>query len=790
MLNKKILKVFVAVVIFGLISGMVNSSAARPSDDRGPVRFKGQDALTAAGKTTLFMHDVGNVRMTLSNWGEQGNPDGIAGYIGFEFPLGAESDFLFSSGIWVGAKVGGEPLVSTGTDGDNGTNEFAPTFDNYISTSKQYGTLADKEYVKGAKEIDDDNDWDASRDDTNQDGKKSVNYDGVPEVDDDGDLYVDEEMLDGIDNDGDGLIDEDTIDGDANGDGNVNYDPEPHIDEDPAGNMAADFIDNDYDGFVDMADEFPANDPSQWYDGDVDINSDDDDGDGEIDEDGAARGTQEFFCVYDDTDVGEVQNADVDGHTPLNIQVLQRSYAWGEAYAASFILVDLIIRNIGEIPLTDVFIGLFADPDIGARGEGGDPASIDDWNMYDADNLMMVQGDDSLDADGYGPGMFAMKIVRTPGPVDSLSISFRNFDRLAGGDPETNVDKYNMISTAQIDPPTPDLGDWRFLMGFGPRSGGWFPEDDRNLLMPGAELPVTVAFIAGHDLVNLRKNAEWAQRIYDNDFQGPAAPDQPEFWVQPHPDRIRIFWRDNSEYSIDPITKIKDFEGYVIQRSRDLNSWESLVQYDIINRLPDPQFEKDNMNFGMPYDDDPSPGQSWDWDIDNSGDEPDTLGRVYWYDDDAVLRGWTYHYIVRAFDQGVEGAGVLITSIGRFYATIPAVYSDSTMVGAGSGLKDVWVVPNPYKGSHLAEFDGRLGETGLKYYPRKLWFMNLPVTGATINVYTLAGDHVVTIDHPAGNSMFEWDMRNKYSQEIVSGLYLFVAEAGGEVVIDKFVVLK
>ena len=116
------------------------------SDDAGPVRYKGTSGTDAAGERVLMVHDVGNVRMTLSNWGEQGNPDQTPGFFGFEFPLGAETDFLFSSGIWIGAKVSNVPLVSTGTDGDNGTNEFAPTIDNYVATSKQYSELAGNSY--------------------------------------------------------------------------------------------------------------------------------------------------------------------------------------------------------------------------------------------------------------------------------------------------------------------------------------------------------------------------------------------------------------------------------------------------------------------------------------------------------------------------------------------------------------------------------------------------------------------------------------------------------------------
>ncbi|NQU04929.1 MAG: hypothetical protein HQ568_02470 [Calditrichaeota bacterium] len=818
-------------LILALCLCIASSSLARRTEV-GPVRYK-SDAIIAAdaqGERVLLVHDVGNVRMTLSNWGEQGNPDGVPGYFGFEFPLGAETDFLFSSGIWVGAIKNGEKLVSTGTDGDDGTNEFSPSVtdythywvdDNgnnhevvieipgrdtehpyYFRTSKSLSVVETAEggmycYTKGAKEIDDDDDWNIATDDMDEDGKPSANWDlggGSIGRDDDGDGFVDEEIADGLDDDGDGLIDEDTFDGDDNGDGNCNYDPEPHIDEDPAGDMSADFIDNDFDGKVD--------DDDDDFDGDVVPGSPDDDGDGLFDEDGNARGTQEFFCVYDDINVDLVQNPDNDGHTPLNLQVLQRTYAWGEEYAADFIIVDLIIRNIGEIPIEDVYLGLFADPDIGAKGEGGDPASLDDWNYYwegefEGESIkMMIQGDDSTDSDGDAPGVFGMQVLRSPAPLEDLNVAFQNFERVAGGDPDLNFHKYDMISASSDNNsiPTPILGDWRYLMGFGPKAGGWFPGESSNILKPGNELPVTVAFIAGENTEDALRNAVWAQRIYNNDFQGPAAPDQPQFSIAAYPDHIRVFWMDNSEESKDPITGVYDFEGYVIQRSSDTNKWTTIQQYDVINRLDDPAFERENQNLGMPSDLYPE-GTNWRWvvtGVDNSVNPPDTTwNRVYWLDDYDVLRGWTYYYIVRAFDQGVEGAGVLVTPIGRTYQTALVGYTEETST-IGNSVQDVFVVPNPYRGSHSQEYSGGLDESGVKIYTRKLYFMNLPATGARLNIYTLSGDHIMSLDHPTGNDFFVWNMENKYDQEIVSGIYYYVVEAteGNDIKIDKFVVLK
>ncbi|MFH1009677.1 MAG: hypothetical protein V1784_00405, partial [bacterium] len=448
----------------------------------------------------MIMHDVGNVRMTLSNWGEQGNPDGVVGFRGFEFPINSGNDFLFSAGVWVGAIVGERRLVSTGTDGDNGTNEFwpvhigtyppenaGPSFGDWYLTSNSLEEFNGRYFVRGGMGRDDDGDWNFS-DDLNGDGAPSSNCDGgrgFIGFDDDADGFIDEEATDGMDNDGDGQADEDTYNGDANGDGNCSYDPEPHMDEDPVGDISSDYLDNDFDGLVDLAD------PD--LDGDQNPGSLDDDNDGLLDEDGAARSSQEYFCVYQDDIQGQyVGNPDADGHTPLGIEVTQRSYAWPQALPRDVILVEYRVRNVGTFTLESVYLALFADPDIGAAGEGGDASSLDDFNYYDAEHHMMVQYDNPIDDDGWGPGALGIQVVQPPIPWENMRFTFVNFERVAGGDPETNVDKYNMISSGSIFPPTPQFGDWRMLMGFGSENG------DLSLA-PGEELSFTVAFIAGTD---------------------------------------------------------------------------------------------------------------------------------------------------------------------------------------------------------------------------------------------------------------------------------------------------
>jgi len=492
---------------------------------------------------SLIAHDVGNVRMTMNNRGEMGNPDGTPGYKGFEYPRNSGNDFLFSAGVWVGAVRNGQRLVSTTTDGDNGTNEFWPrhigtlpasnlTVHDWFLTSTFFNNFGGRQYVRGSRGIDEDGDWTLA-DDLDGDGLPSANYDGghgTIGYDDDGDGLVDEEIANNLDDDGDLLIDEDTnVSGDANGDGLCGYDPEPHMDEDPAGDISHDWVDNDHDGLTDM------DDPD--YDGDLVVGSNDDDNDGMQDEDGDAWGLQEYFTVYQDSIQASYVGSPNDPHTPLQIEIAQRSRAWTGPIAQDFILTEYTVRNVGATVLDSVYIAFFADPDIAAAGEGGDVASADDKNYYQARRRMAVQYDNPNDGDGWGPGVFACRVLKTPVPLSNLRFSFAIFDRLMGDDPEFDADKYTIISSGFVSPPSTNLGDVRFLMAFGDTAHGGFR------IPAGGELEFALAYIGAADTVAVNTTADRALQTYYAEYiPQMAAPPMNLRLLDTSPGMVQLGW--------------------------------------------------------------------------------------------------------------------------------------------------------------------------------------------------------------------------------------------------------
>ena len=74
-------------------------------------------------------------------------------------------------------------------------------------------------------------------------------------------------------------------------------------------------------------------------------------------------------------------------------------------------------------------------------------------------------------------------------------------------------------------------------------------------------------------------------------------------------------------------------------------------------------------------------------------------------------------------------------------------------------------------------------------------FANLPYAKNTINIYTLSGDLVETIEHDGteGYGEASWNLISRNGQEVVSGIYMYVVQSEDgafEDFIGKFVVVR
>lgn len=282
---------------------------------------------------------------------------------------------------------------------------------------------------------------------------------------------------------------------------------------------------------------------------------------------------QDYIAVYSDTcrncsgvDQDEIE---LTSHTPLNIEVTQRTFAWSYAYAQDFVLFDYAIRNRSQNRMHEMYLGFYVDADIhdnaimDGSGAGDDfcgfrkkqpalympsycPPDSDVVNIaWTADN----DGDMGQVINQLVPHITAMRIVRTPS--EDLAVSFnwwvsnqdasldwgptyivneRDFTHGGSGTPSGDRNKFHVMRNGEFDFDQPrsatrtDLDsvfmdvpedraaqwaqgmDTRYLLSFGPFS-----------VEPGQTLPVSLAYVAG-------KNFHLTESNINN------LPDNPDSW--------------------------------------------------------------------------------------------------------------------------------------------------------------------------------------------------------------------------------------------------------------------
>lgn len=269
---------------------------------------------------------------------------------------------------------------------------------------------------------------------------------------------------------------------------------------------------------------------------------------------GGARRTghfadDEFVTVVADT--GSVIQSPF-GHTPLGIQVEVKSLSWADTLYDDFIILDYVVRNIGDNYIADSWIGFYCDFDIyhvsnQLTGFQDDLSGLLDTLLYDGDESSRLLLPYSYDNDGDPPAeggwdsaavraAITMMVLASDFPVECTNFNWWNSNsnpaldwgpRRLGtpedplrlfndgnlGTPLTDGDKYYMMAHPEIDynqiktaindssagwipPLTPaaavdfaDGWDTRFLYSFGPFD-----------LPPGDSTMFAVALVAGPGL--------------------------------------------------------------------------------------------------------------------------------------------------------------------------------------------------------------------------------------------------------------------------------------------------
>jgi hypothetical protein len=265
------------------------------------------------------------------------------------------------------------------------------------------------------------------------------------------------------------------------------------------------------------------------------LNGRDDDGDGQVDEDFAAISDQMFVCEFGDTD--PVIRLLLPEHQPLGIHVRQSTLAWQGAPADHFIGLDYVVENRGRDVLEGVYVGFWADFDVGLRGGAG--GTRDDlagfWegtrtvafaNEERTVQVAVAYGCDADGDDGTTPGYIGLLFLGVQDPRDRgfrRALRAHNFRMFAGsghfsqgGDPTDDAERYRVLdgTSPRSLPPPPAGGsrpavlaahmdDYRVVI-----SAGAFPR-----LAPGDALGFQAALVVGAGLEEMLDNAAIAQLL-------------------------------------------------------------------------------------------------------------------------------------------------------------------------------------------------------------------------------------------------------------------------------------
>ncbi len=308
------------------------------------------------------------------------------------------------------------------------------------------------------------------------------------------------------------------------------------------------------------------------------------------------------YAVYNDAYANPPLQSAGNIHTPLNIEVVQKSYEWNYPSNNDIIFIIYEVTNQGTSGLTDAYMGLVQDPDVGN--------AVDDMVGYDeTHNVGYCYDNDGTESYGHA-GYIGYDFLQSPDdefgdPIGLTAFKIFSIDVA----PVNDVQRYNLMAGYNMagdayNPFDTDAGpaDKRFMMTTGPFDlAAGETATVVVAVIPGYELgdsaTVSVTGTDGREYRTLIGNSEAAQFIFDNDYLLPSAPKKPEAVVQSLDRKVFVSWDSAAESFADPYYAVAsdplatvydpdyieyDFAGYrVYKASSPAGPWEEIADYDL-----------------------------------------------------------------------------------------------------------------------------------------------------------------------------------------------------------------
>ncbi|HNT66190.1 MAG TPA: hypothetical protein PKN04_10465, partial [bacterium] len=109
---------------------------------------------------------------------------------------------------------------------------------------------------------------------------------------------------------------------------------------------------------------------------------------------------------------------------------------------------------------------------------------------------------------------------------------------------------------------------------------------------------------------------------------------------------------------------------------------------------------------------------------------------------------------------------------------------------AKAELEKIKVVPNPYISatSHETPLPPAIN---VGRGDRKIDFIHVP-SGAQIHIFTIRGEHVITLEHTADlfDGTVSWNLKSKENLDIAAGVYLYVVQSSVGEKTGKIAIIK
>ena len=285
----------------------------------------------------------------------------------------------------------------------------------------------------------------------------------------------------------------------------------------------------------------------------------------------------------------------------LGLELEVNGFQWSYAPLYDFFILEYNVTNVGSDTLEDLFMAFRYDVDISSNETGTASYSADDFvaldqtpdalNPVDHPNRYLSYGFSNASAPGY-IGLRVLDAYKGDNPEDpTAKIPFTAHKRITiSTDPSTDAEMYALISTPGVEPLPANYDDQRFIQSYGPVES----------FAPGDSFNIIIAVAIGEGLAGLQASADWAQKLYDDDYIAPAPPPSPLVTAYPADGQVTLVWESEGrwvdagvgkriEEYVDATDPEKIFEGYRVYR-RDISydessgnpveDWTMLMEFD------------------------------------------------------------------------------------------------------------------------------------------------------------------------------------------------------------------